>query len=225
VTVTSDRASTPHRDGVPEITDTIRVAFQGELGAYGEEAITQRWNCTAEPVPSATFENVVTTVADGLADFGVIPVWNSIIGDIVQGCSAVRVGRSAAHGLVVAGEVHLVVRHQLLVIPGTAMCDIDSVASHPAALAQCGIFLAANPGITPDPVYDTAGAARDLALRGSRTSAAIAGRGAAARYGLEILQADVQDIAGNVTGFLVLARPAGRHGHAPDSSTVQVLRW
>lgn len=203
----------------------IRVAFQGELGAYSDQAIGNYWKEAATPVPATSFEAVVTEVAWGRADYGVIPVWNSVVGDVMAGCSAVALGRSAAFGLVVAGDTHVVVRHQLLVLPGTHLDEIEFVASHPVALAQCRRFLAEHPAIVPRPVYDTAGAARDLADHGTRRIAAIAGRLAAERYGLTILKSDIQDIPDNVTHFLVLTRPTYKHSNFPKPPASEIVRW
>jgi prephenate dehydratase len=185
----------------------VRVAFQGELGAFSDEAIARRWNGSATPVPSISFEHVVAGVADGSADYGILPVWNTIVGDIEPGCAAVDAGRNGPHRLIVIGEAHVDVRHQLLGLPGSILRDITAVSSHPVALAQCRRFLSAQPRIVATAGYDTAGAARDVASQKNPHAAAIASHLAAQRYGLIVLQADIQDAPINVTHFLVLGRP------------------
>ncbi len=188
-----------------------RVAFQGELGAYGDEAIAQRWRGLAEPVPSIGFTDVVDAVTSRRAKYGILPVWNSVVGDITTGSDAVRFATDVRHGLVALDDIHVVVRHQLLALPSTTLDEIRSVASHPVALAQCGRFLARHPQIRAREAYDTAGAARDLATDrtpASATSAVIASRVAAERYGLVVIESDVQDVIHNITRFVVLARPA-----------------
>lgn len=221
--------SAPARHSIaPERSSTdIHVAFQGELGAYSDQAIAQRWHGKAIATPSASFEHVVADVAWEIADFGILPVWNSVVGDVAPGCAAVELARSAPYGLVVVGDTHVVVRHQLLALPGTCLDDIESVSSHPVALAQCGRFLAAHPKITPIVGYDTAGAARDLVMRGTRNAAAIAGRLAAERYGLIVLESDIQDVPDNVTHFLILARPANNDSNeaARMPRAGEVIRW
>ena len=204
---------------------TIRVAFQGELGAYGDHAIAQHWHGAAIAAPSASFEDVVIDVAWGWVDYGVIPVWNTIVGDIESGRSAVRLARSAAYRLIVTGDTHVSVRHQLLGLPGSTVHDIDCVASHPVALAQCQHFLSMHPNIVSTPVYDTAGAARDLSTHGERTSAAIAGRDAAARYGLIVLAEDIQDVPHNATRFVVLSRPGDQRLGATPRQAEGAIRW
>ncbi len=205
--------------------DGIHVAFQGELGAYGDQAIAQRWHGDAVPAPSASFEHVVADVAWEIADFGILPVWNSVVGDIAAGCAAVKLARSSPYGLVVIGDTHVVVRHHLLALPGSRVDYIESVTSHPVALAQCGKFLAAHPKIKPISGYDTAGAARDLVMHGTRNAAAIAGRVAAERYGLIILEADIQDVPDNVTHFLILARPVRKSGESRMPRVSEIVRW
>jgi prephenate dehydratase len=226
---------TQRRSGEPGAT--LRVAFQGELGAYGDQAITQCWHGSATAAPSASFEDVVVDVAWGWVDYGIIPVWNTIVGDIKSGRDAVRLGQSAAYGLVAAGEIEVAVQHQLLALPGSTLDDLDRVESHPVALAQCSQFLIAHPRIAPHPVYDTAGAARNLATRQHapetaakparrrHASAAIAGRAAAERYGLVILAENIQDVPDNVTRFVVLAQAGNRPRRTTTSINGETLRW
>lgn len=183
---------------------TLRVAFQGELGAYGDEAIAQRWSGQAVSVPVINFDDVVNAVVASDAARGVIPISNSVVGDVHDGRRAVARGREL--GLDVVGEIDVTVRHQLLAAPGTSLDEVYVVASHPVALAQCRRFLSAHPLMMTNPVYDTAGAARDLATAQSHGHAAIASRAAAERYGLTILATDIQDTASNVTRFAIVAR-------------------
>lgn len=213
-----------HRD-IVEPTELPRVAFQGELGAYGDQAIQQRWHGAATSLPTVSFEQVIAEVAHGTADYGVVPVWNTIVGEVEAGCAAVRLGISAAHGLTVLGTAQVQVQHQLLALPGTLLEDIRVVASHPVAIAQCERFLRSQPQMLPEPVYDTAGAARDLARSGVTDSAAIAGKAAADRYGLSILREDIQDIPDNVTRFLILGRNEDAAGATPRAGKDGVSRW
>jgi prephenate dehydratase len=187
---------------------TRRVAFQGEPGAYGDEAIARHWGGAAVATPVWSFDDVVDAVSTGATERGVLPCWNSVVGAVHGGCDALE--RARELGLAIVAEIEVPVHHQLLANPGTSLDEIIVVASHPVALAQCRRFLAAHPLIMPCPVYDTAGAARDLArdLARDRTHghAAIASRSAGERYGLVVLAADIQDVAHNVTRFAVIAR-------------------
>jgi prephenate dehydratase len=185
-----------------------RVAFQGDLGAYGEEAIVQRWCGKAMPVPRQSFGDVVTALATALAEYAVVPVWNTVVGDVDPGLEAVRAALALPSRPVMREHIEVRIRHQLLAPHGTRLEDVVEAASHPVALAQCGAFFERHPHIEPRAAYDTAGAARALARSRRPRSAAIAGPLAAARYGLAVLASDIQDIAHTVTRFVVLHHPS-----------------
>lgn len=181
------------------------VAFQGERGAYGSLVIDRIWGTRAWLLPCRSFAEVLAAVEEHKAEFGVLPLRNSIIGDIAGVRDALE-----ASPLVRCGEVAQPIRHCLLAPPGSTLDAVTAVYSHPAALAQCTDFLARHPSIEPREAYDTAGAARDVAARGHRGEAAIAGEGCAARYGLQLLARDVGDDPDNSTTFAVVARAPGR---------------
>ena len=177
-----------------------RVAFQGAPGAFGEEA-ARLWHVDADPLPCATFAAVVDAVRTGTADRGVLPVENRIAGPVLAAHAILE-----AHGgaLRVDGEVAVRVALCVLARPGAVLADLRVVRSHPVALAQCGTFLAAHPAIVAEPWWDTAGAARDLAVGDDAAVGALASRLAAKRWGLRLLAADVQDAADNWTRFVVV---------------------
>lgn len=179
-----------------------RVAFQGERGAFGEEAVAALWPNEADAVPALTFDDVVRAVADGRVDAGVLPVENSIAGKVGESIAAL-VASKAVH---VVGEIVLPITQCLVAPYGAQIETLVTVESHPAALAQCGDFLRRHPRINAVPVYDTAGAARDIATANDQRRSAIAGPNAAARYGLVILAQGIQDELDNRTRFVVIAR-------------------
>lgn len=182
------------------------VAYQGEPGAFGEEAIIGYFGADgAEPMPMSTFSTVCAAVENGSADAGVLPLENSLAGTVGDALDALADG-----SLSVVGELLLPIRHQLMVLPGVVLEAIGRVSSHWQALAQCERFLAGR-GWEIVPAADTAGAARELASSGDRSAAAIASARAAERYGLEIAAADIQDASHNVTRFAVLV-PDGATG-------------
>jgi prephenate dehydratase/chorismate mutase/prephenate dehydratase len=183
-----------------------RVAYQGEPGAFGEEAVIGWFGEAVEPKPVATFSAVMHAVESADADAGVLPLENSVAGTVGDALDALANG-----SLQVVGEVLLPIRHHLLVVPGAGAQDIRTVSSHWQALAQCERYLAGHPWQAVA-AADTAGAARELAARGDRSTAAIASRSAATRYGLDVLEADIQDADHNVTRFAILARD----GTAPE---------
>ncbi|HSJ00600.1 MAG TPA: prephenate dehydratase [Patescibacteria group bacterium] len=188
------------------------VAYQGEPGAFGEEAVIGWFGEDVTPVPVPTFSAVCAAVESGTTDAGVLPLENSLAGTVGDALDALANG-----SLRVIGEVLLPIRHQLLTLPGVALDEVTRVSSHWQALAQCDRFLAGR-GWSVVPAADTAGAARELAGSGDRTTAAIASRAAGERYGLAVAAADIQDSDHNMTRFAVLVRdtagatpePAGR---------------
>lgn len=179
----------------------FQVAFQGDHGAYSEAAIRARWGDAAVPVPARANHDVARLVAGGAVGRGVLPVENTLAGSV----SATHDALAAVVGVTVVGEVVLPIHHCVLALPGATLAGLRTIESHPVALAQCERWLAAHPAVEPRAAYDTAGAARAVAASGDRTRAALAGRGAAARLGLVVLAADVEDRADNQTRFLVLA--------------------
>ena len=200
----------------PSIGTGPTVAFQGTFGAFGEKAARTQWP-EGEPRPMPTFERVVASVEAGISDFGILPVWNSALGEIPFTRNAL-----ASAQVQIVGHITVPIELCLLVRRGVVLESVSYVGSHPAALAQCRRFLAERPALIPAPAWDTAGAARDLAdfnapyawyerLPGAspRTLAAIAGVDAAERYGLTILQRGIQDVAENVTRFAILTRAGG----------------
>lgn len=185
------------------MSDTpVRVAFQGEMGAFSEEAIQQFWKGKAEPVPHRDFGDVVRAVQTGAAERGVLPVENTIVGAIAAAHDAI----AASEGLHVIAETVVNVHHCLLGAPGSTFESIKMVLSHPAALAQCGAFFAKHPRLELHPVYDTGGAALDVANVADPEISAIASRGAALRFKLIVLMPNIEDRADNQTRFLVISR-------------------
>jgi len=183
----------------------LTVAFQGELGAFSEEAVRAWFGAEVEPLPCREFRQVGEAVRSGRVSAGVLPVENSLAGTVQPAYDVL-----AEPGLEVVGEVIRPIRHFLLAVPGATLEGLRRVISHPVALAQCGNFLSGHPGIEAVAVYDTAGAAREVAEGGDPSVAAIASHRAAERYGLEVLAEDLQDRSDNQTRFLVI-RMEGTH--------------
>ncbi len=180
------------------------VAFQGELGAFSEEAVRQYFGHGAEPVPCRDFIDVSRSVLTGDVEYGVLPIENSLAGSVIPSYDALAAGE-----LEIIGEVITPIHHCILGIPGASLEDVRRILSHPVALMQCTRVLRELADVEAVAVYDTAGAAKDVADAGDPTQAAIAGAGAAERYGLEILAADVEDRHDNQTRFLIV-QPAQR---------------
>lgn len=178
----------------------FRVAFQGEHGAYSEQAARQHFNEPVQTLPCHTFEEIFALVDKGGADFGVAPVENSVAGSINKTYDLLL-----ERDLTVVGEILLRVRHNLLALPGTGVADIQQVRSHPQALAQCERYLNQH-GWRAIPWYDTAGSAKELAQNPEPGVAVIASALAARTYGLAVLEEGIEDLLWNFTRFFVVAQ-------------------
>lgn len=189
------------------------VAFQGEPGAYSEEAVRQHFGAGVETLPCHAFENLFEAVEMGKADFGVVPVENSTAGSINKSFDLLL-----DHDLKVHGEILLRVRHNLLTLPGQAAA-IREVRSHPQALAQCEAYLNRY-GYTAVTWYDTAGSAKDLAATPVLGVGVIASKLAAEHYGLEIAQAGIEDMPNNYTRFFVVGQGDAPHAGQAKTSLV-----
>lgn len=176
----------------------MRVAFQGNRGAYSEEAVHQYFGNGVETMPCRSLRGTLEAIESGAADHGILPIENSTAGSINQAYDLLL-----DHDLRVWGEVILRVRHALLAIPGTTPSDIRRVRSHPQALAQCERYLS-NHGWAAESVYDTAGSAHDLAAAPEPEVAVIASRLAGQLYGLEELDWGIEDSFYNYTRFFIL---------------------
>jgi prephenate dehydratase len=180
-----------------------RVAFQGELGAFSEQAIRQQWPRGATALPCATFEAAVQQVLDGTADFAVIPVENAIVGPVRGGLEALAQAEAQCE---TRAELRLAIHLCLMAPAGATLAGLRRVQSHGVALAQCRIFFARHGWLEPVVHADTAGAAREVAAARDRSRGAVASALAAERYGLEIIARDIEDVPANWTRFVVISR-------------------
>lgn len=175
------------------------IAFQGEHGAYSEEAIFQHFGDDVTSLPCRSFEAIFAAVDRDDADLGALPVENSLAGSINKAYDLLL-----EHDLRVQGEILLRVRHNLLTLPGKAG-EIQDVRSHPQALAQCEGYLNRN-GLKAIPWYDTAGSAKELAEHPEAKIGVIASRLAAQIYGLEIVEEGIEDLRHNYTRFFLIGK-------------------
>jgi len=176
----------------------VRLAYQGEPGAYSEAAALQFGGPDAETLPCKSFDEVFEAVVKKRATHGVVPLENSIGGTIHRNYDLLL-----EHDLSVTGEVELDVVHCLQALPGTSLAEVKTVYSHPQALAQCERYLK-DLGVQVEAVYDTAGGAKLIAEQKLANAAALASRRAAEVFGLEVLQEAVQDFEFNITRFAII---------------------
>ena len=180
-----------------------RVAFQGEPGAFSEDAAIKLLGPEIQLVPRPTFAALFSSLDEGLADYALAPVQNTLVGPIQPAVDLLE--RSS---LVVVGEVEIRIRQQLIGCPGTVFEEIETVESHPAALGQCESFFATHPEIKPIACEDTAGSVARVVKRGDHRCAAIAGARAAVIYGGCVIRKNLEDDRKNYTRFLLLGQAA-----------------
>ena len=178
----------------------MKIAIQGELGAFSHEAVRKNFP-RAKVVPCAVSTEVFEALKSGRADAALIPIENTLAGPVV-----VHYDLLLEHDFHVNAEFRLRIEHQLLAVPGTKQSDVREVLSHPVALDQCRKFFAKHKKIRSVSFYDTAGAARHVIEEGKRERAAIASRAAAEVYGAEILQSNLEDDEQNYTRFFLVER-------------------
>jgi prephenate dehydratase len=178
---------------------TMRVAFQGEPGAFSEAAAIQLLGERITTVPRATFDAAFRAIPEGAAGALLVPVENSLAGSVVRVYDLLL-----QSPLTIVAETILPIEHHLIGCPGATLQGLRSVASHPMALAQCERFFSSHPELKRVPAEDTAGSVREALARGDKSGAAIAGRRAAEHYRGVILAEDIQDNAENFTRFVLL---------------------
>src|SRR6266852_133927 len=183
----------------------MRVAFQGEPGAFSEAAAVQLLGEEILTVPRPTFDSTFRAITDGAADALLVPVYDLLLESALEMC----------------GETILPIEHNLIGLPGAKFEELQAVASHPMALAQCERFFETHPRLKRVPAEDTAGSVREIMHRGDPHRAAIAGQRAAVHYRAAILRSSIQDNAENFTRFvLLLPAVEAEHFRAPDARKI-----
>jgi prephenate dehydratase len=182
--------------------NSMKVAIQGEPGAFSHEAAL-KFDADATIAPYSLSADVFAALDEGQVDVAVIPIENSLAGSVLEHFDLLL-----RYDVRVEREALLRIRHNLIVMPGTRMSQIERVYSHPIALAQCRQFFAAHTGMQAMAFYDTAGSVKYLMEQQDRHTAAIASQRAAEVYGAQILQEDLQDNRENYTRFFLVKRAA-----------------
>jgi len=191
----------------------MRVAFQGEPGAYSEAAALEHFGANVETVPHESFEALFSAVESGACERGLAPIENSVAGSIHRNYDLLL-----QHSLHIVGEHHLRVRHCLIGLPSATLAGVRKVISHPQALAQCERYLRSLPDVRTEVAYDTAGSVKLVKAIGDWQMAAIASRRAAEAYGMKVLAEGIEDDPANYTRFLVIAsQPMTPEGEAKTS--------
>lgn len=179
-----------------------QIAFQGERGAYSEAAAVAYFGPAITPVPCDSFEDIFDKVTHGETDKGIIPIENSLAGSIHRNYDLLL-----RYNLTILGEIQLRIAHQLMVLPGVSRQNIETIYSHPQALAQCEQSITTYfPQVERAATYDTAGSAKMLREDKITTGAAIASQRAAEIYKMDVLQNDFEDNSENFTRFLIIGK-------------------
>ncbi|MDR3774174.1 MAG: prephenate dehydratase [Terracidiphilus sp.] len=193
----------------------MKIAIQGEPGSFSHEA-AMKLVAGAVIVPCALSADVFAALVSGQVDAAAIPIENSLAGSVLEHFDLLL-----TNDVIVERETLLRIRHNLIAISGAATGEIDRVFSHPVALAQCRLFLAAHPRMEAFASYDTAGSVKQLVELRDRHAAAIASEAAAHYYGAQILAAGIEDNAENYTRFF-LVRRAPHAQTDPESNKISM---
>ncbi len=195
----SPRADADRGPDLERIGRQSRVAFQGERGSFSEEAALRILGAECRTVPCRTFDDLFRAIDDGVADYVLSPLENSLVGSVHR-CYDLLL----ASPLSIVAEVVLPISHFLIGPTNSTFESLRTVESHPVALAQCERFFAAHPELTGVAADDTAGSVKRAVESGDASRAAIGGKRTAAIYGGKILREHIEDHAENFTRFALL---------------------
>jgi prephenate dehydratase len=186
------------------------VSFQGERGAFSEEAARQLLGPRVGVLPRPRFEDIFRSLEEGKVTGAVVPIENTLAGSVHENYDHLQ--RS---DLPIVAETSVRIVHNLIAPPGVSMRKLRKVFSHPVALNQCLNFFAKNPQIEKVPFYDTAGSVKMVMEEGLRDAGAIASAVAAEIYGARILRRSIEDDRANFTRFFLLRKPEFARRHPP----------
>jgi prephenate dehydratase len=191
---------------------SVKVAFQGELGAFSQQAIVQFLGKRAKPIARQRFEEVFLALRAGEVDAAALPIENTLAGSVHENYDLLL-----KYDFEITAETNVRIVHHLIAAPGVKFAAIRKAYSHPVALNQCQDFFARYPRIERVPHYDTAGGVKMVMAERPEGAAAIASELAAQLYGAHILKREIEDDRQNFTRFFLLepagAKPRGRAGH------------
>jgi 3-deoxy-7-phosphoheptulonate synthase len=199
----------------PAGTKTL-VAFQGESGAYSETALKGFFHFDVESLPCKSFDDIFSSVLEGKARYGIIPLENSLAGSIHENYDLLL----RYPDLKIAGETKLRIIHSLIGVPGSDIDGVKKVFSHPQGLAQCRRFLEEHPSMQAESFYDTAGAVAFIAKEGRKDYAAIANREAASIYGMQTLKEGIETNPHNYTRFAIISRTEMETTEKPNKAII-----
>ncbi len=190
-----------------ERTEKKRIAIQGGFGAFHEIAAIYYFEPEeVEIIPRNTFDDLLKSLKDRQADYGILAIENSIAGSILPNYNLLRESNKK-----IVGEIFLRIRHHLVALPGQKPEDLREVYSHPMAILQCQTFFEKYKNIRLIESVDTALSAKDIRERGLKGVGAIASELAAQKYDLQILASGIETSPVNYTRFLVVSENGNHH--------------
>jgi prephenate dehydratase len=197
----------------------VTVAYQGEPGAFSEEAARSFFGPQAKLLPKQSFKDVFDFASAHPSDFGIVPIENSVFGSVHQNYDLLL-----RHNLHIIGELKLRIQLHLMALQGVKTRDIHSVYSHSQALGQCEEYLRSLKKVSVVAYYDTAGSAKMIREEGKRDAAAVASARAARTYGLSILKRNIESNHHNFTRFIVLSSSKRRAKREEKTSLVFAVK-
>ena len=196
---------------------TMKVAIQGERGAFSHEAAERMVpRCTV--VPCARSAEVFDRVERGSVAAAVIPIENTLAGTVAEHADLL-----VSRNVFIQGEYLLRIVHNVIAVPGVRLKSLRRVLSHPVALDQCRDFFQRHPQIEAVPFYDTAGSVKHVVENKLQDAAGIAGRQAAREYSGNIVEASVEDDKRNFTRFFLIRKLASREAASKGSADYRRL--
>ena len=201
VKISSGKKSAKAAENKKAARQKLAVAFCGKRGAYAEQAITRHFDDEATALPVDSFREIFQSVLDGRADYGMVPIENSLAGSVYENYDNL----AGFEDISIVSSVTLRIQHALLGVKGAALSDIKSVYSHPQGLAQCSKFLAAHTDWNKIDSVSTATAAKIVSEKNSKANAAIASAVNAKYYKLSVIEESIEDDPKNYTRFFVIA--------------------
>lgn len=192
------------------------IAFQGERGAFSEEAARKLLGPQVEVLPCPRFEDLFLCLKDGRASGAVVPIENTLAGSVHE-----NYDHLVTYEFPIVAETSVRIVHNLIALKGVKFSQIRRAFSHPVALNQCLDFFARNPQIERTPFYDTAGSVKMLAEERIEDAAGIASAVAAEIYGARVLRRSIESDRQNFTRFFLLRTPeyVRRHPLHPSAHT------
>lgn len=186
------------------ISDSVICAYCGKRGAYAEQAVSRYFGQDSQALPVNSFREIFKSVISGQADYGMVPIENSLAGSVYDNYDNLVQFADVS----IVGSITLRIQHSLLGLKGAKFEDIKTVYSHPQALSQCSKFISAHSGWQKIDAVNTATAAKYVADTKKKDIAAIASAINAKYYGLDVLQENIEDDPRNYTRFVIIASNA-----------------